>query len=347
MSNDEFDLLLERCRERLSEIDLRVPALETGAPPQPVYSLTPAAPPTPVEREEEEFFPPLQARSRTPPPAIALPNPPLDPAPGRAPEPEPEPAAELEPKDRRLTATRAAAASAAVAAGILGVWLSRRPSADLDIEAAGAEALAVRQDKGDMLIAEGSELVDLSLDGRALGRRPLDAPVESLHWDRGSLWSADGRTASVIERTDAGHATVFTLNHVPGALYVKDNYLWTTEKGGHALHQFQITRSILGTILQPIDSFELGGLTPETFTIDDAGTLWVVDEPSRRLYRLHLENGTYQRSASAPLSPFVGPAGKIRGLSAQDGAVWMLAQDGSGGRASLRRIALSRLDWTP
>jgi hypothetical protein len=381
MANDEFELLLERCRERLSEIDLRVPALESRAPRQPVYSLTPpvaplkpvpaappepaplapskhspaappsepasAAPPTPttVESEEEEFFPPLQVRSRIPASSVVLPNAQLDPSPAPAQAaPAPKPAID----GRRRMTPRAAAASAAVAVGMLGVWLARRPSANLDIEVDGADAMTARQDKGDLLVAEGRELLDLSLDGRTLGRRPLDAPVESLHWEQGSLWSADGRTASITERTDAGHTTVFTLNHVPGALYVKDNYLWTMEKDGHTLHQFQISRSILGALLQPIDSFELGGLSAAAFAIDDAGTLWLTDESTRRLHRLHLENGSYQHSSSAPLSPFIGPAGKLRGLSIEKGAVWIMAQAaGPGGRASLRRIALSRLDWTP
>ena len=46
MPNDEFELLLERCRDRLSEINLSVPTLESGRK-MPVYSLTPPAPVSP------------------------------------------------------------------------------------------------------------------------------------------------------------------------------------------------------------------------------------------------------------------------------------------------------------
>jgi hypothetical protein len=150
-----------------------------------------------------------------------------------------------------------------------------------------------------------------------------------------------------VERVEGGRATTFRLNHVPGALYVKDKYLWTAEKAGGVLHQFLISRSILGALLQPLDSFELSGLYPETFTFDEAGALWLVDQPTRRLYRLRLENGTFKRVSSAPLSPLFGPQGRFRGLSVENGAVWILSQPGPGGRAALRRIAVARLDWTP
>jgi hypothetical protein len=251
------------------------------------------------------------------------------------------------PAPRGGRAAAAAAAAGIVSLGALSVWLARRPAADLDIAVGDADAIALRPEKGDMFVAQGKELLDLTRDGRTLGRQPLDAPVEALRWDQGSLWTADGRTASVVEHADGGRTTVFTLNHVPGALYVKDKDLWTAEKGGRVLHQFLISRSILGAILQPLDSFEVSGLSPETFAIDDAGTLWIVDQPSRRLFRLHLENGTYKQISSAPLSPFVGPDGKLRSLTIEEDAVWLLAQPQSGGRARLRRIALSRLDWTP
>ncbi|MFI5349506.1 MAG: hypothetical protein ACHQ2Z_08175, partial [Elusimicrobiota bacterium] len=240
-----------------------------------------------------------------------------------------------------------AAAAAGVAAGAFGVWLARRPAPDFAIEVDAADAMAVRPEKGDLLVAEGKELVDLSRTGRTLERRPLDAPVDSLCWNQGSLWSVDGRTPSVIERAEGGRETVFRLNHVPGAIYVKDKSLWTAEKDGHVLHQFLISRSILGAILQPLDSFELTGLSPAGFAIDDAGTLWLADEATRRLFRLRLENGTYKQFASAPLSPFLGPQGKLQDLTIDGDAVWILAQKGNGGRTALRRIAVGHLDWTP
>jgi hypothetical protein len=377
MPNDEFEVLLERCRENLSEINLRIPTLESSAPRQAVYSLTSppaappvlpppppppppvaAAPPEPVsrrepdpvpeikpkpavveEREEQEIFPPLHARQRTPPPSVPLWS--VPPPSVSVPAPEPE---SVMPGRRAATAT---AAAFAVAIGTFGVWLARRPAPDLDLEVGAADAMALRPEKGDILVAEGKELVDLDRKGRTLERRPLeDAPVESLRWEQGSLWSTDGRTASVIERADGGRTTTFRLNHIPSSIFVKENYIWTSEKGGQVLHEFLISRSILGALLQPLDSFDLNGLSPETFTFDDAGALWLVDEPTRRLYRLRLENGSYKRTASAPLSPFVGPQGELRSLSVEGGTVWILSQ-ASGGRSSLRRIAVSRFDWTP
>ena len=273
--------------------------------------------------------------------------------PPRLPEPTPTPAP-IEPSSRTTaprgvrwasTPTAAAAAGALVAAGAFGVWALRRTAADLNLAVGNADAIAVRPEKGDILVAEGRELVDLSRGGRTLGRSPLDAPVDSMCWNQGSLWTADGRAASIVERAEDGRTTVFSLNHVPGALYVRGRYLWTADKSGGALHQFLISRSILGAMLQPLDSFELHGLAAESFTIDEAGTLWLVDAATRRLYRLRLENGTYKRFSSAPLSPFVGPQGKLRDMTIDGDAIWILAEQG-GGRAALRRIAISRFDWT-
>lgn len=358
MAQDEFERLLERCSERLSEITLTIPALESGAPRPKTYSLDPeppkakpapvlpAPPPAPaepappaaparapepvpartdVDAEEHVVFPPPRTPDRTPPPS----------------RPSPEPAS-----SSLARPAVAAAAGLLAAAGAYGAWLLRRPPAEIDLPLDDAQAMAVRPEKGDLLVAEGRELVDLTRGGKTLSRAPLDAPVDSMSWNQGSLWIADGRSSSVSERGEDGKTTVFSLNHVPSALYAKDRYLWTAEKSAGALHQFLISRSILGAMLQPIDSFELSGLSPESFTIDDSGTLWVADGPTRRLYRLRLENGAYKKLASAPLSPFVGPSGKLRDLTVDGDGVWILAEQ-DGGRVALRRIAVARLDWSP
>lgn len=359
MPHDEFELVLDRCRERLSEINLLVPGLETGAPRRapPVDTLTPPPPATPAlaapapaapapvqvpsdaaeAREDDEIFPPLRLREKTPVPSVPIWGAPAPPTPPPAPRP---------PERRRLAATVSAAAAVA-ATGAFGLWMARRPAPELSIPVDGADALAVRPNGRGLLVAQGMDLVDLALDGRTLSRRTLDAAVESMRWAHGSLWSVDGKTPSVVERLDGGRTTVYPLNHVPGAIYANDKYIWTAEKGSRVIHQFQISRSILGAILQPIDTFELDGLVPESFMIDDAGTLWAVQESTRRLYRLRLENGAYKLVSSAALSPFLGLDGKLRGLTIEEDAVWIMSQPAEGGRGALRRILLSRLDWTP
>ncbi|HXT00709.1 MAG TPA: hypothetical protein VN915_08555 [Elusimicrobiota bacterium] len=371
MAQDEFDRLLEHCSERLAEISLSIPALEDGSPRPAVYTLEPQ-PPKPAPRPAAPPRPP-EAAERPAEPAGVLPE---APAPAPAPEPFAEPAAESEvfpppraeerppapqwrpgpprtpppptPVPASRGGRRAAAAAAAgvlAAAGAYVLWLMRRPAPDLDIELDRADAMAVRPERGDLLVAEGRGLVDMSRAGQTLGRQPLDAAVDTMCWDQGVLWTADGRTASVVERGEGGKDTVFSLNHVPAAIYAKDRYLWTAERNGAGLHQFLISRSILGAMLQPLDSFALDGISPESFTIDDKGTLWVADGPTRRLYRLKLENGSYKRASSAPLSPIVGPEGRLRGLTIDGDGVWMLAEHAGGGVA-LRRIAVSRFDWT-
>ncbi len=358
MASDDFELVLERCRDRLAEINLRVQDLEASSPRSPApLTLEPDDPP-------RARLPPLAEIPIAPPAPEAPPRPELPavaadsgetyifPPPGSRPwtplpASRPMTAGEGAPEARPARLRHAAlAAAAAVAAGGLGVWLERRPS-NLSFGIDAIDALAVRPDKGDILAARGKELVDMAMDGRTLRRLPLEAPVRSLRWNQGSLWSVDGRTAAIVEHPDGDRETVFPLNHVPETFFVKDKYLWTAEKGAHAIHQFLISRSILGAILQPLDLYDLPGLTPETFALDDAGDLWIVDSASRRLYRLRSEGGTFKPVASAPLSPLVGPEGRIRALTIEGGSVWLLSAPAQGARGVLSRIVLSRLDWTP
>lgn len=352
--DDEFELVLRRCQERLAEIDLHLPGLEGSAPRPPVYSLTaaldePAAPasaavaPPPPAPEPE--LPTIEAPPEDVSPAP--PEPPSAPLWRAAPSPEPEarPAAAA-PVSARDARWRASLAAAAVAVGAGGLWLARRAPAGVSLDVDQADGLAVRQD-GDLIVAQGLTLLTLTPAGRTLEKTALDAPVADLSWDQGSLWSVDGRTPTVLERREGARPTSFRLNHVPGAVYAHDKYLWTSEKDGRALHQFLISRSILGALLQPLDLYELPGLNPETFAIDDDGTLWLVDQASRRLYRLKPENGTYKPLASTPLSPLIGPDGDIRSLRLKDDAVWILVRPAGSSRSILRRLVLSRLDWTP
>ena len=351
--DEQFDLLLERCNAQLAEIGLHVPELESSAAPKrPVISLLPEpapkpppaqAPPTPLPRSPEpgkdEDFAPLQpARAPSQSPTLWQAGP-------VATTPPPIPAAArtffLRP---RLAASLAVAVLSAAA---LGTWLSRRATSDLSLDVDLADAMAVRSEKGDLLVAEGPELATLAQDGRVLERIALDSPVECMQWDQGSLWTSDGAGMAVLERRSGVRPTVFQLNHIPGSFFVKNKYLWTAEKGGRSLHQYLISRSILGVILQPLDIYDLPGLRVENFTLDEAGTLWLVDADSRRLYRLRTDNGSYKSVDSAALSPFIGPSGEIRSLSIDGASLWILKRHNAGNKSRLRRIPLSGLDWTP
>jgi hypothetical protein len=403
MPTDEFDLLLDACRDRLAEISLDVPDLGGALAPAPVSYFGPAPsapppkppaaappprvapPPKPAPLPHPVFETPNRAPERAvAPPALELPSAPRPapaaatpaaPAPKPAPRVEPEPA-EIEifpplisrqktpppsapvrslrmeeapsaaapaPPRGNLLRNAAIAAAAATAAGAAFAWLSGR-STELSIDLDSADAVAVRPDKKDLLVAEGGQLADVARDGRVLSRAPLDAPAAALRWNQGSLWSVDGRSPSVVEKPAGGRATVFRLNHVPKALYVRDKYLWTAD-GGHTLRQFLISRSMLGVILQPLDEYDLPNLTAETFAVDDAGIIWLADAGSRRLYRLKPGSGALAVESSAALSPIIGPVGSIRSLTLEDGAIWLLTAPADGGRSTLRRIPLGRWDW--
>jgi hypothetical protein len=366
---DEFDVLLKRCNQRLSEITLELPDFESVSParvpkialapeparptaavrpqfqaapralppPAPAPEPSPVAPPrhaAPEPPEEIEVFPPLIVRARTPPPA---PLPRVE-APAQAKHP-------AEPARARVRAAAPLAAAAVAVLAAFVIWGARRPAAEVTLSVAGADAMAVRPE-GDLLVARGRALLTLSPKGAELARKELAAPVVGLRWTPGSLWSVDGIAAEITERRDGERPTIFHLNHVPTGLYAKGNTLWTQEKSGHAIHQYLVSRSILGALLQPLDLLELPGITAETFAFDDSGALWIVDGETRSLYKMRADGGSYRAVQRAALSPLLGPSGAINGLSIDGDGVWLLSRPADGGPAALRRISLKRLDWT-
>ena len=328
---------LERDVRRFPEYSLDLPPEVKEPPPARALERSPDSarlPQLPVEHDappvqtEDEFFPPAPSTPlwRT--------------------TPAHKPAAET-PIAPRLRRRNLAFAAFALAAGGTATWWIRREPKDVSLNIDRADALAIRSD-GDMIVAEGPELVTLSPEGKPLGKVDLpEGPIDDLSWDQGSLWSVDGRTPTVLERRDGARPTVFHLNHVPHAVYAHDKYLWTAEKNGSSLHQFLVSRSILGAMLQPLDLYELPGLTPQTFALDDEGTLWLVDMATRQLYRLRPEGGSYKQVASTPLSPMIGPDAEIRSLRLKDDAIWILVRPANSDRSILRRLILSRLTWTP
>lgn len=352
--DDPFEALLKRCGERLSEIRLSVPDLEkTASRPAARLSLSPPeAPPPPLPRAARpEPRPPLPEIPIPPeaeeievfPPAAA-------PAPAPTPEPRSKPNAGMpetsqHPRPRSRALFVAAAAGLVIAA--LGFWASRRDSGAIEIALPGADAAAVRPDGGDMLVARGAELLAVSRAGKTLSRGVLNGRIAGLYCLQNSAWSVDGANPEVTEWREGERPIVFRLNHVPQAIFAQGNDLWTVEKGGHAIHQYIISRSIMGAMLQPLDLFEVPDLTAESIAIDGTGTLWVIDDETRALYRLRAQGGVYKIVDQAPLSPLLGPAGSLRGLTLDGDAVWIFLRPAEGGAAVLRRIPLRRLAWTP
>lgn len=274
------------------------------------------------------MFPPAAPPARTPQPPT--------------PRPAPAPAPPLAAPIRTL-----AFAAAAMLLVVLGVWTVRRPPRTFDIALPGAVAAAVRPGNGDVLFVRGSELLVLSREGKTLSRGDLSGRVSSLRWLQDSVWSVDGETPEVTERREGERPTVFRLNHVPQAIFAQGNGIWTVEKGGHAIHQYMVSRSIMGAMLQPLDLFEVQDLTAESIAVDEAGTLWVADDETRALFRLRAQGGVYKIVDRAPLSPLLGPTGSLHGLTLDGDAVWLFSRPEKSGTPVLRRIPLVLLAWTP
>ena len=307
-------------------------------PPAPVYS----PPPAPA------YSPPAQPPKSSPSYSLdteTLPD--LTPPAPRPPRPQPpRPRLSTSADDRRTWSDRrlAAAAAAAVFAAFV-LWRLQRPPLDRPLQLAASDAAALRPERADLLVAQGSMLLDLSEDGRTLGRKALDAPVAALGWDRGSLWSVDGRSHSFFERREAnGRQTEFAVNYAPQSIALRGRQLWALEPDGRTVHQYLVSRSLLGVQLQPLDQYVLPGLSGTALAVDDYDQLWIVDRTSRRLHRLRKEGPGYRAVDSAPLAAFMGDSGIAKSLEIDDGVLWLLVSE-PGGRSTIHRLISARLDW--
>ncbi|MEK7383281.1 MAG: hypothetical protein AAB262_08340, partial [Elusimicrobiota bacterium] len=250
------------------------------------------------------------------------------------------------PTPRRLRSS-AIAVAVLVLSGA-GFWLSRRGTQDLALTFDRADAMSGVPAGSGVAIAAGNTLTILDANGHAVETRALDAPVAALSWSVGSFWSANGRTKAVVEHRLDGETSSFGLNHVPSSISASEKNLWSTDEKGRQIHQFLITRSMLGMFLQPLDLYDLPDLTAECFDMDADGVLWMVDAPSRRLYRLKVDGAVYKPVESAPLIPLIGGAGRVKGIAVDDGRLWILVSAADGRGASvLKRLSLRRLAWTP
>jgi hypothetical protein len=376
-AEDDFELVLRRCRERLSEISLTVPELDAPgtrrSPPLSLDTLTLDAPaalparPVPAVSPVAKYAPVIESAPapvpvRPPLPRVepvarpAAPPPPateeheIFPPPSFVPPKRvfPTPPPKVSAPRGSLSRPRAALAAAAalLVAGLAAYRYSGSTGNAVRIVLEHpADGMALRVERGDILVAEGGELLTMARDGRLLGREPLEAPVAALDWDQGSTWTLDGQTAALIERREGQRPTRYGLNHVPTALFVKDRYLWTADRASRVIRQYLVSRSILGAILQPLDRIDLPGMDIATFAFDPAGDLWVADANRRSLFRFRSTGGVFKAIASAPLSPLIGPSGEIHGLFLEEDGLWLT--NNADGAAVLRRIPLSSLDWSP
>lgn len=349
--DDAFEGILKRCRDKLAEIDLRLPEIDP-APPQPSVDLLDLElPPEPAMKPEPLFssLPPEGSPEPEQPSPPAAPEHGSEPGPGReepfgprASEP-PEPAA----AERKVSRWAWVALAAVILAASAGYWAIRRGTEGLSLPFENADALGGAAGKGRLMVAAGKSVIILDESGRVVETRPLDAPVAAVAWSGGSLWTADGRAAAFVERRADGKSTSFALDHIPVAVDANDKYLWSVDAKGKMLHQFLVTRSMLGVFLQPLDLYDLPEFTVECFALDAEGVLWLVDSPSRRLYRLKQEGTVYKPLAYASLASVIGDAGRIQGITIVAGSPWLLlAPRAEGGVHLLRRLSRRRLDWT-
>ena len=371
-AEDDFEQVLTRCREQLTDITLTVPDLDeeggdrvarfsleemTATHPnrsesadivaaseptvssEPIVSVAmdPEEPRTESVMEDVPALADMERTSLEPPPQVNQ----------ESPSPKSLPAARRRAQkagDRNLRFAVSLFVALA-AAGLAAYRLTRDQGNSLQIPlGSSATALAHSFDLGEFYVAQGGEVLTFTRAGALLRRKKIDGELAALRWNQGALWSVDGKSSNVVERRGA-RPTIYTLNHVPNTLFLNDRFLWTGERSSRTLRQFMLSRSILGAMLQPIDRVDLpSNIDLLTFSFDPGGDLYVVDNSQYRLIRFRLNGGTYRPFLSAPLSPILGPDESLHRLYLERGSLWALSNP-ENGRSALKRIPFSSLHW--
>ncbi len=372
-AEDDFEQLLTRLREQLTDIALTVPDLDTeGGERVPRFSLGEAAvkpassdaativaasepmaawktPPNmsvdaaPARLEPAQTLPPAQAAASyfqdAPTASVFIATPPPT-------------APDVTAPWRKFGVRNAIlAASLLIALGIAGLGAYRLSQ---DGEGAiripldqPASAFMLTADLQEFLISEGNELLTVAHSGEIRRRRFVEGAFAALRWSQGAVWTIDGRSAAITERRGEMRPTVYSLNHVPTSLYLNDRFLWTGERSTRTLRQFMVSRSILGAMLQPIDRIDLpANIDLIAFSFESGGDLYVADARQHRLVRFHTTGGAYRALQSAPLSPILGPDDSHHRFFLEKGNIWALTNP-TGGVSEIKRIPFSSLNWAP
>ncbi len=269
----ELERILTAALSQLNGIRLELPSLEDGRPaplsPQvwAAESLSPARPKEELQRVRSVELPP--------PPPLQAP----------AAEPSPQPA----PQVARPQHPGMIAAVLLLATGF-GLWWSLRATQTQTVlPLASYDAIAARG-PAEWLVSRQRELLlyDASSQPRVLAR--LLKPLTALFWTDGTLYGIDGGNTLFLWESMEAPAQVFSLDHVPTAIYARPPHVWTLDDRG-SLRQFLLARSMTGVFLQPLDRVEVRHWGD--FSLADDGTLLLLERSSGQLLGLTRENSVY------------------------------------------------------
>ena len=110
-----------------------------------------------------------------------------------------------------------------------------------------------------------------------------------------------------------------------GPIYSDGNYLWGADFASGEIFQYLIVQALTGTLLTPIDRFNIPGISPAGLYASN-GILWVLDAKSWKILRFKISVSKADLIDAYDLNPKMKSMGALAGLSVQNQRIWILTR---------------------
>ena len=110
-----------------------------------------------------------------------------------------------------------------------------------------------------------------------------------------------------------------------GPIYSDGNYLWGADFASGEIFQYLIVQALTGTLLTPIDRFNIPGISPAGLYASN-GILWILDAKTREIMRFKISISKADLIDSYDLKSQMKSVGTLAGLSVQDQRIWVLTR---------------------
>ncbi len=110
-----------------------------------------------------------------------------------------------------------------------------------------------------------------------------------------------------------------------GPIYSDGNYLWGADFASGEIFQYLIVQALTGTLLTPIDRFNIPGISPAGLYASN-GILWILDAKTREIMRFKISISKADLIDSYDLKPQMKSVGTLAGLSVRDQRIWVLTR---------------------
>jgi hypothetical protein len=266
------------------------------------------------------------------------------PAPRAEPEPRPAPAQTMPPAAAPTVWTKSpwVARSGVLASVAALIWLGMSffsdtvvlPTASLVLPTASVRAVSAWTDGGIAAVEEAG-VVFYDRGGLRKGFLPLADLPSAIAWDSGVLYAVDGRSKRLQHWGDIeADPTIYGLDHVPQAVFVRAPYCWTVDANGPYLRQYLMSSTMIGLLFQQLDLLKMPDIkTRDLFVAKDAGAVMIEAETGRILTFAAQKNSLLLKTADDTLPTYARASAH---LVASDGPLRLATRSENGEAVNVR-----------